>query len=149
MGNWRSIRSSSRARTTERGFALALALIVAVLYFGLLQLMLWDASRELAEARRFRARVIALTYAENGAELAALHLALPQAVVLPTGVQAEDEQGECTGKAYKGAEANTGTPFKLEGTGRATGVTEAKARVTITGVILGGRVKIYDSEHSQ
>jgi hypothetical protein len=66
-----SIKSCNRARTSERGIALAIALIVAVLYFGLIELMLYDASRELAEARRFRARIIAVTLAENGAELAA------------------------------------------------------------------------------
>ena len=56
----RSIRSSSRARTSERGFALIAAIALSVLYFALMELMLIDSSRELAEARRFRARIVAI-----------------------------------------------------------------------------------------
>ena len=44
---------------------------LAVLYFALMNLLLVDSSRELAEARRFRARIIAAVLAENAVELAA------------------------------------------------------------------------------
>ena len=70
----RSIRSSSRARTSERGFALIAALTLAVLYFALMELILIDSSRSLAEAQRFRARIMAATLAEDAAELAALNM---------------------------------------------------------------------------
>jgi hypothetical protein len=45
----RSIRSSSRARTTEgqKGFALILAIGIAVVFFLLVELMLIDSAREL------------------------------------------------------------------------------------------------------
>jgi hypothetical protein len=144
MDNWRSIRSCSRARTTERGFALAMALIIAVLYFGLIELMLFDASRELAEARRFRARIVALTLAENGAELAAAKIAAIDA--MSTKVEASDWQGAITGAMNKNS--NTGE-FTIHATGHATGVVEVRATVDVFGKVVGNDVQIYYTHHSQ
>lgn len=128
MDSLPSIRFCSRARTTERGFALAMALIIAVLYFGLIELMLLDASRELAEARRFRARIVALTLAENGAELAAWHILLldGKAESLP----ADGWQGSMTGTIMK----NSDGKFTIEGTGDAVGVVQVHATVSVFGV---------------
>jgi hypothetical protein len=143
----RSIRSSSRARTTERGFALAMALIIAVLYFGLIELMLFDASRELAEARRFRSRIVALTLAENGAELAAANIASDTFV--SNKVAATDWQGSITGKASK-TDGPVGTKvFKIDATGDATGVVPVHATVYVQGTISGGTVSIDYTNHSQ
>jgi len=144
MDNSRSIRSCSRARTTERGFALAMALIIAVLYFGLIELMLYDASRELAEARRFRARIVALTLAENGAELAAVNLVNPNTISL--NAKGGDWQGTITGAMKK--DVNTGK-FEIEGTGVATGVVEVSAKVEVFGEIVGLSVRINNTFHSQ
>jgi hypothetical protein len=145
MEGSRSTRSSSRARTTERGFALAMALIIAVLYFGLIELMLFDASRELGEARRFRARILALTLAENGAELAAAHMALPDFDASGIQVEATDWQGTITGKLMK--DASTGK-FDIKGTGEASGVVAARATVKVYGVVDGTKVKIYNTDHT-
>jgi len=136
-----STRSCSRARTSERGFALAMALIVAVLYFGLIELMLYDASRELAEARRFRARIIALTLAENGAELAAQNLVTaPQA-----SVSYSDWQGTISGKASKPTEQ-----FTIDATGDATGIVKVHAKVYVQGrVDTNGHIHIDYTRHSQ
>lgn len=124
MDESQSIRSCSRAHTNERGFALAMALIIAVLYFGLIELMLYDASRELAEARRFRARIVALTLAENGAELAAVGL-----VNTPTPVSAiTDWQGTMSGKISK-----SGEQFKIDGTGDVIGIVNVHATVYVQG----------------
>ena len=60
MDYLRSIRSSSRDRTSERGFVLAAAIILAVLYLGLIELLLLDGTRALQEAQRFRSRIVAL-----------------------------------------------------------------------------------------
>ena len=139
-----SIRSCNRARTTERGFALAMALIIAVLYFGLIELMLYDASRELAEARRFRARIVALTLAENGAELAAAKIAA--ADTLTTKAKASDWQGSITGEMTKNV---TTGEFRIEATGLATGVVEVGATVKVFGKVDGGAVHIYYTQHSQ
>lgn len=135
-----SIRSCSRAHTSERGFALAVALIVAVLYFGLIELMLYDASREMAEARRFRARIIALTLAENGAELAARNLVnLPQDPAPMT-----DWQGTISGEVTK-SDQN----FTLKGTGDAIGIVEAHATVEIQGRVDKDGIHIDYARHSQ
>jgi hypothetical protein len=145
MDSLPSIRSSSRARTSERGFALAMALIIAVLYFGLIELMLYDASRELAEARRFRARIVALTLAENGAERAAQMIVPEDAPPLPA-VADEDWQGSWTGTRVKNA--STGE-FKIKATGTATGVVEVHASVEVDGKVVGSEVHIYYTRHSQ
>jgi hypothetical protein len=139
-----STRSCSRARTTERGFALAMALIVAVLYFGLIELMLYDASRQLAEARRFRARIIALTLAENGAELAAQNLVTAP---LTAPVSYNDWQGSITGKVSKSA---TVEKFTLDGTGDAIGIVGVHATVYVQGrVDEHGAIHIDYTRHSQ
>jgi hypothetical protein len=143
MDSSRSIRSCSRARTTERGFALALALIIAVLYFGLIELMLYDASRELAEARRFRARIIALTLAENGAELASLNIAVAKAGT--ADAEASDWQGTIKGKRRKNSEGK----FTIEATGHATGVVEVRSTVDVHGIVEKGKVRIDYTFHSQ
>ena len=101
-----------------------MALIVAVLYFGLIQLLLYDASRELGEARRFRARIIALTLAENGAELAAQNL-----VTLPQNPEPmSDWQGTMSGDV-----ALTAGQFKINGFGDATGIVKVRATVYVQG----------------
>lgn len=146
MERSRSIKSCSRARTSERGFALAVALIIAVLYFGMIELMLIDASRELAEARRFRARVVAFTLAENGAELAAQDFIAKQS----SNANATDWQGSMTGEMTK-----TGTPpeikFIIKATGVATGVVEQKATVDIYGSfnVVANKITIDYTYHSQ
>jgi Tfp pilus assembly protein PilX len=145
----RSIRSCSRARTAERerGFALAMALIIAVLYFGLIELMLFDASRELAEARRFRARIVALTLAENGAELAALHIASD--TFMSGKAAATDWQGSIAGTATK-TDGPAGTKvFKIDGTGDAPGVVPVHATVFVQGSINGSNLAIDFTRHSQ
>lgn len=145
MENLPSTRSYNRARTTERGFALAMALIIAVLYFGLIELMLYDASRELAEARRFRARIVALTLAENGAERVAHLIALENAPP-QTPIAEEDWQGSITGTRMKNADTGQ---FKIIASGTATGVVEAHAKVEVDGRIVDKKVHIYFTRHSQ
>ncbi len=139
-----SIRSCNRARTSERGFALAMALIIAVLYFGLIELMLYDAARELGEARRFRARTVAWVLAENGAELAAAR------VVTSTGAPSlpiEDWQGTTNGRVVS-RNATTGA-FTLEGEGTSAAIVSVHAEVTVTGWMQNGGAKIYYTTHTQ
>src|SRR5437870_8071352 len=115
----RSIRFFSRARTTEqRGYVLISAIALAILYFGLMELMLIDSSRALREAQRFRARVTSAALAESAAELAAA-----QMVTSPGGpTSAEDEQGKMLGSVEV-----SGNAFELVGEGNATGVVPIKA----------------------
>src|SRR4051812_44422456 len=104
------MRSSFRAgRNSERGFALIIALVLAVLYFAFIELLMIDASRELSEARHFRGHIIALTLAENGAELAAAQMmSVPAANVAPV----TDWQGTTSGQLKK-----SGEQFELFGVG--------------------------------
>lgn len=136
----RSIRSFSRARTSERGFALIWAIGLALLFFLLIELMLIDSSRELAEARRFRARIVAETLAENGAELAAAQMVLRDYA----RASAEDWQGEIVGTMTKSAGG-----FVIVGEGTAKGTEKASARVHVQGRISGTDIIIDHTMHSQ
>lgn len=141
-----SIRSISRARRirSQRGFALAIAIILAVLYFGLIELLLIDSSRDLAEARRFRARVVAWTLAENAAERAAQGIAAMGPVTLPV-MHTEDELGKMRGRLLK-----TEKNFHIVGEGETKGVNKTKSTVTVIGrVEEGGKIYIDYTMHSQ
>ena len=126
----RSTRSSSRARrSSQHGYALISALVLAILYFGLIELLLLDSARELAEARRFRARIIAETLAENGAELAALQIVTTE----KSEGSAEDWQGTLTGRMTKDS---TSGVFDIVGEGKSGGITESKAKVVLRGRVV-------------
>ena len=128
MEKLRSIRSCSRARTTERGFALAIALILAVLYFGLIELLMIDSSRELAAARRFRARIVAETLAENAAEGAALRIA--DETTTWTKFTRTDEQGEMDGEMRK-----SGNSYIITAKGISAGLESTQVSVRLQGQV--------------
>lgn len=134
-----------RRRHAQRGYALITAIVLAVLYFGLIQLMLMESSRELAEARRFRARVVALTLAENAIELGAAGM-----LEGPTAPRTlTDDQGtmELMKRTVNG-NAVAGT-FALEGRGEASGSVKVEATVYVKGRMENGRIIIEWSQHSQ
>jgi hypothetical protein len=117
---------------------LAIALILAVLYFGLIELLLIDSSRELAAARRFRAQVVAQTLAENAAERVARDLINTPAA----NYDEEDDQGRMLGRMKK-----TSTGFVITGDGWATGVEKAGAKVVLNGTIKGSEIRIDTAQH--
>lgn len=123
-----------------------MAIILAVLYFGLIELLMIDSSRELAAARRFRARIIAQTLAENAAEGAALKIASPDAPLMP--FRESDEQGEMNGFAQK-VPGELGTKFVLVGNGVSSGLESARAAVRIEGRIVNHKITIDLAQHSQ
>ena len=139
----RSIRSCSRARrSSERGIALVSAIVLAVLYFGLMELLLLDSARELSMARRFRAKVVSTTLAENGAELAALQLVSPARTM--NEVRAEDNVGVITGRLLKAASGQ----FEIVGTGTTKGVAVSKSKVSVYGRVIGNHeVRIQYTMH--
>ncbi|HYM62176.1 MAG TPA: hypothetical protein VEZ11_14940 [Thermoanaerobaculia bacterium] len=119
------MKSSNRGPTDrQRGYALISALILAVLYFGLMELMLIDSTRALREAQRFRARLVAATMAENAAELAARQLVITQVA----RVNYDDWQGTAAGDLKPSS-----TGFELTGDATAKGVVPAHATVLIQG----------------
>src|SRR5207249_3594957 len=89
-----SMRFSFRVRTIDqRGYVLISAIALAVLYFGLMELMLIDSSRALREAQRFRARVTSAALAESAAELSAAQMISRGS----SSANAQDEQGTMNG----------------------------------------------------
>jgi len=137
----RSIRSSSRDRTSERGFVLAAAIILAVLYFMLIELLLIDGSRALQEAQRFRSRIVALTLAENAAELAAAQM------VNNTNAHVDVDSTDGT---LSGTFLRSGDSFQLIGDATTKGTAIQKSHVTIQGRIVNGtQIAIDYANHSQ
>jgi hypothetical protein len=135
------MRFSYRARTTnERGYVLISAIALAVLYFGLMELMMIDSSRALREAQRFRARIVASVLAENAAELAAANM-----ITQPgSTTTAQDEQGKMIG----GISVN-GNDFQIDAEGDAAGVVPVKATVRVQGRIIGNHIAVDYTYHSQ
>ena len=152
MDTSRSIRSSSlvptnraRAGNGERGFVLVSALLIAVLYLGLIELMLADGSRAFHEAQRLRSRILAATLAENAAELAAEQMVHRAG----TKVTHSDAQGRIDGTYVRGADQ-----YEITGTATTAGVAPEHATVRLQGRIIdeGGalpRVTIDYAIHSQ
>jgi type II secretory pathway component PulK len=143
MGGLRSTRSCSRVRmSSRRGFALVAALVLAVLYFALVELLLLDSSRELAEARQFRARIVALTLAENAAELAAVQLAAPDRMTNDSRL--ENDQGKMEARMTK----NAGGQFEIDAKGETSGVLQIRSSVRVRGRVVGNDVRIQYTIHS-
>ena len=137
----RSIRFFSRARTTEqRGYILISAIALAILYFGLMELMLIDSSRALREAQRFRARVTSAALAESAAELSAAQMISGGS----SSANAQDEQGTMNGALQRMSDQ-----FELTGEGLTSGVPPVRASVRVQGRIEGSRVIIDYTFHSQ
>lgn len=143
-----SINFFSRGRTdvkssrrTERGFVLATALLIAVLYFALMELMLLDSTRAFQDARRFRSHVMAAALAEDGAELAAAGMVAKSGA----SVARDDLQGTVAGNFVRGGCCN----FELTGDASTKGVPPASAHVRLQGRITDTTVSIDYSTHSQ
>ena len=130
-----------RDRTTDqRGYVLITAIALAVLYFGLMELMLIDSARALREAQRFRSRIVASALAESAAELAAA-----QMVTRPgANANASDEQGSMTGMLRV-----SGSQFELTGQGVTAGFAPVTASVRVQGRIEGNHIAIDYTFHSQ
>jgi hypothetical protein len=136
-----SIRSSFRARTRERGYALISAIALAVLYFAVMQLIMIDSSRVLREAQRFRSKVIASTLAENAAELAASQL-LPTSV---RNIDAKDADGTMKGTMRK----STTGEFTIDAEGTSYGAESRRGTVRLQGRVVGTKVTVDFATHSQ
>ena len=123
-----SIRSSFRARTRERGYALISAIALAILYFAVMQLIMIDSNRVLHEAQRFRSKVVSAALAENGAELAASQMLLSSS----RNANASDGDG-----AMKGTLQRTTNDFIINGEGTSSGTEPRTATVRLQGRIAG------------
>jgi hypothetical protein len=123
------------------------AIALAILYFALMELMLIDSSRALAEAQRFRSRVIATTLAESAAELSAASM-----VTRLTGndVNADDEQGSMKASCkVSGAAKADESSFEIKAEATTSGVSPVTSKVDVQGRIVGNRVAVDYTYHSQ
>ncbi len=128
-------------RRDQRGFVLVAALVLAILYFALMELLLIDSSRALAEAQRFRARIVSTALAENAAELAAEQIVSRSSAK----VTASNFQGTMDGTLTR-----SGPKFELEGQGTATGVIRQESSVIVQGRIApDGTLSIDYTIHTQ
>lgn len=135
---------SCRAHTSknrQRGFVLIMAIVLAVLYFALMELLLIESSRSLAEAQRFRARVIAATLAENAAELTALQLVNGGA---PPPLPASTDQGTMSGSIQR-----PGNGFEIDARGTTTGLISQTSTVFLKGSVNGTDIAIEWARHDQ
>lgn len=135
-----SIRSSFRARTRERGYALIAAIALAVLYFAVMQLIMIDSSRTLREAQRFRAKVTAAALAENGAELAASQMVS----TVSRRVNATDGDG-----TMKATLDHSSSDFVILAEGTANGADSRTATVRLQGRVQGAKITVDYAQHSQ
>lgn len=117
------------------------AIALAVLYFALMELMLIDSSRALREAQRFHQHVLAVTLAESAAELSAASMVTRNA---GDTINAEDEQGFMKANC-KVSE----TAFEIDAEGTTKGVMTMKSTVRVQGRIIGSRVMVDYTYHSQ
>ncbi|MGZ5493760.1 MAG: hypothetical protein ACXWHG_09120 [Thermoanaerobaculia bacterium] len=114
--------------------------MIAVLYFGLMQLLLIDSSRALNEAQRFRSRIVAGALAESGAELAAEQIVTRPGAV----VSSSNFQGNMSGR-MKSANGE----FEIEAHGTSIGTMTQDATVFIKGTVNGTNITIETCEHTQ
>lgn len=143
---WWSTRSSRRAHADgERGFALIAALVLAVLFFALITLVLWESTMRYRAAQQFRSRIVAQTLAENAAELAAKGLGDGSSLIVSaeTGDGTMEAKGEVT-EDFEGI-----IRFKIEAAGTTRGVQPTHATVTVWGRVDGSGVRVTRTKHSQ
>lgn len=116
-------------------------LLIAVLYFGLIELLLSDATQRLREAQRFRATISANILAENAAELATARM---------VDLSVNEASAELDGGSLSGTYRRVGeNGFFVEATGIAGGMFRTKRTVTIHGEIHAASVRIHQTRHSQ
>jgi len=117
------------------------AIVLAVLYFALMELILIDSSRVLREAQRFRSRVIAATLAESAAELSAASMVTRNA---GDTINAKDDQGTMSATCKVSPPA-----FEIDAEALTAGVMPVKATVRVQGRIVGSKVMVDFTYHSQ
>ncbi len=139
------IRPSFRARSeSERGYVLLSVLAIAVLYYALIALLLWESSVRYRAAQRFRSRVVAQTLAENAAELAARNITSSSSATV--GEEIDDGAMDATLAVQQTSEATT---FRIDARGTSQGVQPVTATVTVWGRLEAGQVLIDRTLHSQ
>ena len=140
------IRSSRRAYADpERGYALLSTLVLAVLFFALISLVLWESALRSRSAQSFRSRIVAQTLAEDAAELAARAIGDGTS----PSVSEESDEGTMEAKGATTTDIDGTTRFKIEAEGSSRGVQRAHATVTVRGRVEQGALRVTQTRHSQ
>lgn len=128
------IASLPRVPTDQRGFALLSALFLAVLYFGLMELMLHQTTETLRETQRAEGRIAAEILADNAAELGAENLVntLQRTAKLDYGVHSMRAVTKMVGT----------NSFSIIADGRFNAVGRSAIRLQIEGRITGSGIVI-------
>jgi hypothetical protein len=134
------LRRFAQRHAGERGIILIAVVIVAILYFAMIELMLMESTEASRQAERFRSRVTAHVLAENAIELAAENMVSASW----TRRTYTDSQGTVRGD-YK----RTGDSFEITGTATTSGVAPTKADAKLQGIVNASRITITFSTHSQ
>jgi len=129
---------------------LVAAIALAVLYFGLMELMLIESQRSLREAQRFRAKIVATTLAENAAELAAEHLCQNWVATIDWANGDGKMDGKMERKAAPFGAKPARSPFVITVTGASSGVPTSSETLKLDGNVVDGTgIEITYSNHLQ
>lgn len=134
------MRFSNRERSDQSGFALISALLLALLFLGLIQLLFIESTEAYRSAMRFRSRVLAQALAESAVEVAARNL------VLYGGASVNAENAD--GRMESVFESLGDGRFRIKGKGVSGGVFPMEADVDIEGSVDGTRIEIDRSRHT-
>ncbi len=118
-------------------------MVIAALYFGLIALVLMEAGEAYRSAARFRARLVAQSLAESGAELAA------QRMLISAGTTAE---AECDEGFMKGTYRRLPTDppsFLIDATGQTRGPVKIVSTIHVEGHFEDSRIVIDRTRHSR
>ena len=126
--------SPLRNNTSQRGYALLTALVLALLYFGLMELALIESTEAARGASRFRSGVTAEILAQNGADLAAEEM-----VSRFTRDVDIDLPG---GHVIAGYRRMPDTTFEILSAGVSEGPFNARRSLRIAGTVNSGNVAI-------
>ncbi len=122
----------------EGGFALVSALLIALLFFGLIELTLRDTSDGIRAAHRHRDRIASEVLADNAVELAAAGML--------SGVPRNETRSSRDGAMAGAFHPLPGFRFELTGEGTSAGLNPTTTRVVLRGRIDGSSVVIEESE---
>lgn len=128
---------SQRLFSRRRGFALVSALVLALLFLALIELLLADLTQASRTAERVRGRILADILAENGVELVVRDM-----VTSPTGSVSRELDG---GRVVASYEPRANGAFTIRSESLANGPFPARAALVIEGRITGPRVRIVRS----
>lgn len=132
---------------SERGFALAGALIVALLFFAIVAAVLMESTTALRSAQFFRARLASQALAESGAEVAAASMQTHGS----QAVETETSEGRISGEYRLVATEDPDVmQFTITGRGTTTGTPEATATVYVYGRLWSnGAIRVEQTRHEQ